>query len=128
MNTYTVPESVRSFILQYVDSVELLQVLLLLHRKPEKAWTLEEVEHEIRSSQSAIQKRLNDLYSRKVLQKEEGDSLHRFKPYSAEIAAEISAVADFNQTHGSRVIELIYSRQNETLMNFANAFKVKKDK
>jgi predicted transcriptional regulator len=123
-----IPLPIKRFIILKIDSVELLNVLLLLQRSAERVWTNSEIEHELRSSRSAIQKRLNDLYLRKVLRKNAtNEDAHSYLPYTPELADVIQQVADFNQTHQSRVIELIYSRKDESLKSFADAFRIKED-
>jgi Fic family protein len=125
----TLPNTVKRFIVLHIDSVELLNVLLILHREPNRQFTIENIEHELRSSRLAIEKRLSDLYSRKILRKISSTSgLHSYLPTSAEISTEIADVAAFNQTYPARIIELIYSRKDEALRSFADAFKIKEDK
>lgn len=123
-----IPESLRRFILLHIDSVELLNVLLLLHSRPDQSFTLQEIEQEIRSSLIAIQKRLDDLYARKILNTVEGNTdLHRYLPKNDEIAASIDELATYYQTYSNRIIELIFSRQSEALRSFADAFRIKKE-
>jgi hypothetical protein len=126
--TDPIPDSLRRFILLNIDSVELLNVLLLLHQHPSQSFTLQEIEKSIRSSLTAIQKRLDDLYARKILDPIPGKSdQHRYLPHTDEIALLIDALATHYQTYSNRIIELIFSRQNEALRSFADAFRIKKD-
>jgi predicted transcriptional regulator len=121
-----ISEKVRRFITLYVDSVELLDVLLLLHRFPERSFEVEQISQELRSSHSAIQKRLKDLYGRKVLQAQV-DQQHRYAPKSEDIASAIDELAGHYQTYTNRIIELIFSKQSEAIRSFADAFRMKKD-
>ena len=47
------PEAVRSFILEHINSVEQLEVLLLLKNQPDREWTAEAVSQAVYSTFSA---------------------------------------------------------------------------
>lgn len=123
------PLAVRKFVFTYIDSVEQISILLLLRDNPSRNWTVEELTSQLRSSVSGIKKRLNELYERKVLQRDtSNDRYYRYLPFDEEIREEIEQLAVFNRTHPYKVLELIYSRQEKALQEFANAFKFKRDK
>jgi hypothetical protein len=122
------PENIRRFIVDRIDSVELLQVLLLLHGNQAKEWTIVQIEQELRSSSSAIEKRLKDLYDRKVLVQDPANpNAHRYRPMSEQIAEVVDALAQYNKTHPYRLIELIYTRPMDALRSFSDAFRIKKE-
>src|SRR5688572_27525821 len=52
--TAGIPEDVRRFLLQCIDSVEQLEVLLLLHRDPGKVWSTEAVAQALYSNPDSI--------------------------------------------------------------------------
>ncbi len=90
MSKEDIPEKVLHFINERIDSVELLQVLLLLHSNPARIWTISDITSELRSANSSIIKRLEDLYSRKVLVRELAEKdQHRFSPSSDEVKSVI---------------------------------------
>lgn len=126
MSANRIPESVERLILESIDSVELLRVLMLLFDQPERAWTVAEINRELRSSESSIAKRLSDLYSRRLLKRPETES-HCYVPYSEETAQAVRALAECHRLMPYRVIELIYSRPTDALRAFAAAFKIKKE-
>lgn len=124
-----VPESVRQFVLSTIDSVELLRVLLLLFEAPSRRWSAADITRELRSSDSSIDKRLHDLYDRRVLSPEANrDAVHQYIPYSGESHAAVEKLVDFHRHRPYRLIDLIYSKPNEALRAFADAFKIKKDR
>lgn len=133
MDSDHVPESLRTFICDYIDSVELLYVLLLLCQNPDREWTLNQLTAEIRSTDSSIEKRLNTLYSRHILlrnsldEKVENKDIYVFSPSSEEIRKTVVELSEFYKLCPYRIVELIYSRPNHSLRNFANAFKIRKD-
>ena len=82
-----ISEPVKQFILRSIDSVELLNVLLLLQKNPHKNFRLQEIQNELRSSLSAIQKRLDDLYQRKILRRSADSDVHRYLPENERVRA-----------------------------------------
>jgi hypothetical protein len=124
-----IPEDVRCLIIDSIDSVEQLQVLLLLLEQPKRVWLVPDITAELRSSDGSIEKRLSDLYGRRILRREPGDELrHTYLPFSPEIDPVIRRLAEVYRQRPNRVIDLIYSRPNEALRAFADAFKIKKDR
>jgi hypothetical protein len=119
-----ITEHIMDFLSEYIDSVEQLQVLLLLHSSPKRIWTLPEISAELRSSINSIEKRLEDLYSRRVLTKiPELKEAHTFHPASEDIRAVVEEIAEQNRIRSYRLIEAIYSRPSKALRAFADAFK-----
>lgn len=124
-----IPEDIRRLIVEGIDSVEQLQVLLLMHEQPSRAWLVKDFTAELRSSDCSIQKRLVDLYSRKILRRDLGDEdPHTYVPFSPELEPVIQKLAEFYKQRPNRVIDLIYSQPHEALRAFADAFKIKKDR
>lgn len=122
------PEDILHFLNTRIDSIEQLQVLLLLHSNPQRTWTIAEISYEIRSVETSIAKRLNDLYERKVLVKmNETDDLHTFSPFSSDISTLIQSLAEENRRRPYRIIEAIYSRPAKSILEFAAAFKLRGD-
>jgi hypothetical protein len=123
-----VPEQVRKFIWEHIDSVELLCVLILLKNDSQRSWTVPDLTRELRSTERSVEKRLEALYSRKVLQPPPGNSNgHRYVPTSPELEATILLLAQVNAQRQYRVMELIFSKPAEALRAFADAFKLKRD-
>lgn len=121
------PEDVIDFIVDFIDSVEQLNVLFLLQTHSERSWTLDEITRELRSTETSIQRRLEALYSRNILVPSK-DGKHRYTPCSMEVARTLSHLSDVYKTKPYRIIEAIYSKPDEVLKALADAFKLKKDK
>lgn len=125
MGEAKIDPQVRKFIHLYIDSVELLEVLLLLHRKPAKAWSAREVTEALRSTDSSIDNRLLCLERRGFV--EEKDALFRFAPKTSELGAKVDALADAYLTYRIRVVEEIYGSRAHSLSPFADAFKIRRE-
>ena len=75
------------FIIEHIDSLEQLEVLLLLAAHPEKGWTVAAVYEQIKSSPTSVTLRLEDLSARGFLEKRGDPALYRFAaaPEIAEV-------------------------------------------
>lgn len=121
------PQDVRIFLETSIDSIEQLQVLLLLFSKPERQWTIAEITTELRSATSSIEKRIQDLYGRNILVKS-ADSFHKYRSTSPEVQALIAGVAEHNHLRPYQVIDAIYSTSSKSIQAFADSFKVRGEK
>lgn len=121
-----IPSAVRKFVLDYIDSIEMLQVLILLYENQKRAWTTHEITLELRSADTAIERRLADLYLRKILIRCEGELKHQYLPASEEMGSIIASLVDCHHVRPYRIIDLIYSRPAEALRAFADAFRLSK--
>lgn len=129
MGLDTFSDDVRDFLLSKIDSIELLNVLLLLHSDPDKTWTSEEITRELRSTPGSIELRLTDLYQRKVIvHVPELGNRHRFNPPDQSLRQVIDQLAEFYRLRPYTVIELIYSQPSRSLKAFGDAFNLKGEK
>lgn len=114
-----------AFLHACIDSVEQVEVLLLLHNHPEKSWTVREITAELRSTENSISKRLADLYSRKVLVADpKQPERHRYSPASEELRDVIRRLSEENAIRPYRVIDAIYSKPPKDLLAFSESFKM----
>ena len=115
---------VRAFITQYIVSLEELEVLLLLHEFPERDWSVAEINERLRSQEASIAKWLATLVAAQLIRSSEGR--YRFSPPSDELRQQMAAMADAYRTRRTKVIEFIFSKPNESLLSFAEAFDLRK--
>lgn len=121
-----VPEPIRRFLSSHVDSVEQLEVLLLLRSAPDREWSVDEVNRELGSSISSIRTRLAVLASKGFLTAREGDGLQLYR-YSPPSSAERGVIDELALAYKERrlaVINLIYTRPESDAVYFADAFKI----
>lgn len=123
-----VPEEIYQFALRYLDSVEQLEILLLLFRNAEKDWSIDDVSREIRTSKTSTENRLGSLLlSGLVASRGEGESLtYRYMPASAELHHAVTAIEQEYKIRRIRIIDAIYAPPAEKMMNFVDAFKIRK--
>lgn len=81
-----ISERVKNFIFLYIDSVELLEVLLIFQRDEKKVWNAHSIASEIRSNPSSIAQRILLLKSLSLVsESSEVASEHFYDPASSEM-------------------------------------------
>ncbi|WP_168057765.1 hypothetical protein [Candidatus Manganitrophus noduliformans] len=123
-----IPEEVKQFIAERIDSVELLEVLLFLRANSEREWRADEVSKEFRSSTVSISKRLADLHARELLFLNEGSPpRYRYNPRTNKLVVAVDRLAEAYALSRARVIDLIFSKPADKLRHFSDAFKLRKE-
>ena len=124
-----ISNEVKNFIEAYIDSVEQINVLRLLIAHDNRVFSIQEIVHELRSTESAILRRINDLQNRKVLMPSTSESSKqiKFSPTSDEVRVLINLlVRSFAEMPG-KVIEFIYTLPPLTVREFSKAFQFRKE-
>ena len=123
-----IPEKVRRFIIDHINSVESLEVLLLLSTGTLREFTAEEVSRTLCTSLESATARLRELHHSKLLvTAENGDPpKYRFDPASpgASVVAELEKIYKIRRVS---VISFIYSNPTDPLRAFSDAFRLRKD-
>ena len=127
MSDAVIPPRVQRFIATHIDSIEKLEVLLLLRAQAEREWTAREVSQELRIAETSASMRLADLASRRLVE-QLGEGKYRFMPASAEDAQDMADLAATYSTRRVSVISFIFSKPLEKVRGFADAFRLKRDK
>jgi hypothetical protein len=122
---------VQRFLKEHVRSVGELEVLLLLHRDPERWWTAEAVNEELRASLQAAKDGLAHLHSVGLAERGGRDAQNfRLEGACADGDSVVGQLAELFKHNLSSVIEAIYAPKHDTLREFADAFRLtsKKDR
>lgn len=114
------PEDVREFIRGSVDSVEMLRVLGALRNDPARTWSVKELSDELRSSQSSIRSRLENLRALELVAESGGGFVYRAAPAKDALAARV--LTAYRERRVS-VIDMIFSQPSDPLVAFADAFR-----
>jgi DNA-binding IclR family transcriptional regulator len=115
---------VRDFIARHIVSIEQLEVLLLLTETEDRAWTARELNERLRSQEASIAKWLAALQAQKMVTVT--DQRFRFAPADVTLRRQVAALAEAYRSRRIKVIELIFSKPNETLRSFVDAFDLRK--
>lgn len=119
-----IPDDVRAFVHAHIDSVEQLEVLLLLRRESTRAWTGDEVARELRTNPLSAGSRLVNLKDRNLMVEEDGGRF-RYAPSNVDLERAVSGLARAYAEMRVSVIDLIFSKPVDRLGTFADAFKLR---
>lgn len=121
MGNDVVPEAIRGFIDENINSVEELETLLLLHTHPDMEWGATDISKELYTSIGAAKRRLAHLFA-KGLAKRVGEQKYIYAPATAQTARIIGELALFYKARRVTIITLIYSKPSEQIRDFSDAF------
>jgi hypothetical protein len=119
------------FLEQYVRSVEHLEIILLLGRNPEKAFSVEDVYQEIMSTRDSVHGWLDEMISGNLAVCNAG-AVPTYQFASANTAQFEAAqhLGAYYKAYPVRVIEAIYrprKPQADPARDFADAFRIRKN-
>jgi hypothetical protein len=122
-----ISDEIRKFIIENISSVGQLEVLFLLYKKQERAWNIQEVGEELRSSETAAAEQLRGLHERELIIMK-CDGKKKFVSYlaSAKNDAILKLLLKCYDDYRVSIITLIYEKPVEAIRSFANAFRIKK--
>ena len=128
MSQAEIPQVVRAFIAQNIESAELLETLLLVHSAPEREWSPDDVARSIYSVPASAIRRLEQLVAlRMAARAGDADPAYRYAPGTADLARQVDALAAAYRANRVGVINLVYATPPDPLRSFADAFKLRKD-
>jgi hypothetical protein len=128
MSKAEIPQVVRAFIAQNIESAELLETLLLVHSDPQRAWTPEDVARSIYTVAASATRRLEQLAAMNLaLSTGAADPAYRYAPGTPALAEQVNALAAAYRANRVAVINLVYATPPDPLRSFADAFKLRKD-
>lgn len=116
---------VHSFIFRYIDSVEQLEVLLLLSSDSTQVWSAEALSKHLRSSRTSVDQRLELLCNEGLVVCVNGS--FQFAPTESSLVEIVEQVANVYKTHRHRLFELIFSPSKKA-RDFSEAFRMTSDK
>ncbi|WP_426756790.1 hypothetical protein [Myxococcus sp. Y35] len=129
MSDAGIPQRVQRFITTHIDSLEKLEVLLLLRARADREWTASAVSLELRITDASAASRLEDLTNRRMLVSDGGTPpSYRYSPASSEDVQAVTELAAVYSVKRVSIISFIFSRPLDKVRGFAEAFILKKDR
>ncbi|AKQ69374.1 hypothetical protein A176_006286 [Myxococcus hansupus] len=129
MSDAGIPPRVQRFISTHIDSLEKLEVLLLLRARADREWTASAVSLELRITDTSATSRLEDLTQRRMLVSDGGSPpSYRYSPASSEDVQAVTELAAVYSVKRVSIISFIFSRPLDKVRGFAEAFILKKDR
>jgi hypothetical protein len=112
--------------MSHIDSIEKLEVLLLLRARVEREWTAAEVALELRITDMSAAARLEDLASSRLLLGDGGTPVrYRYSPSDSEDVRSIAELAAAYSERRVSIITFIFSKPQARVRGFADAFLLK---
>jgi hypothetical protein len=128
MRNEAIPEAVRQFLLEYIDSVPQLEALLLMRESPAEDWTSEMVLKRLYINPPAASDVLAALCARGLLVPvRNSTSAYRYCPRAAELASVVDCLAETYRLQLIPVTNLIHSKSSSSIQRFADAFRMRRD-
>ena len=119
-----VTDEVRAFIQAHIQSVEQLEVLLLLRRERSRLFSGDDAARELRVHPSSASRWLEDLAARRLVVRD--SERFRYGPDGPQLERDINGLAVAYADARVAVIQQIFSKPTDTLRSFADAFRLKK--
>lgn len=127
MSKEIIPEDIRKFILDNIDSIAQMEGLLLLRANPDKKWSTEDVARRLYIKTTEAEVFMNRLAMRKLIQALGGqNALYEYKSDS-ELENMVQQMADIYSRYLLPVTHLIHSKGTLKIQGFADAFKITKE-
>ena len=108
-----------------LDSVESIELLLLLRRAPDTFWRSEAASQQLGISRELADKKLAALTSGGLLVRGSETGAYRYAPRHEAIRENVDWLVDAYANRRVAVINAIYSANLEKLRAFSDAFKLK---
>ena len=113
-----VPDDVAELIARHIDSVEKLEVLLLVRGARERAWTPDQVSRELHRSGASVDRCMGQLRKSGVLERPRPGQ-YRFAPQTPDLERRVDHLAEVYATRRTSVVQLIASNPMDSVMTFA---------
>jgi hypothetical protein len=118
-----IPDDIHRFLHANIDSVEQLEVLLLLQRERDGDWTAESAARVLYSQPSSIAGRLASLQAKGLVAN--SGAGYRYAPKSDAVRDTVSRLAETYRERRVAVITVIASKPMENVRAFSDAFRLR---
>ncbi|HEX6644412.1 MAG TPA: hypothetical protein VF037_07035 [Gemmatimonadales bacterium] len=123
-----IPDDVVAFLAQSIDSVEQLEVLLLLHQNPATEWTAETVARHLYREPTSVGRRLGVLRLLGLLQASDDEvPTFRYAPRTETIDGTVGRLAQAYSERRVTVLGLLASKPMDHVRAFADAFRIRRE-
>jgi hypothetical protein len=113
-----------AFIRTALKSVWDLELLLLLHRDTETAWTREKIVRDLRGSDGVVSVALQSLRAARLIG-EVAPNTYRYEPANDELRGLVNSISQIYADRPMAVIKAITEGPNDKLRAFSDAFKLR---
>ena len=122
MPSASVPAEVQQFIVDYIQSAEQLDILILLFFEREQEWEPEAVSKRVFTTPSSAQGKLDSLVEAGFLAKT-GSGRYRYAPGSPQLHAKLELLGAAYRENRGAVLEAVFAKNLNPVKSFADAFR-----
>ena len=128
MSQGDITPEIRRLVAEHIDAADQLDILLLLHATPDRAWTAREVSESVFTVPTAATMRLEQLRQAGFLVSTGGaDPSYTYQPATPGLASQVDALAAVYRVNRVAVIQLVFQKAADPLKSFSNAFRIRRD-
>lgn len=129
MNSTSIPDDIRRYVIHRVPSVPYLEAILLLRENRQQAWPPEQVARRLYLGEADALKLLVELQADGIVAQEAGQpAAYRFAPQSGELDELLARLATVYAHNLIAISTLIHSKTSGKAQLLADAFVWRKEK
>lgn len=123
-----IPEDVKRFVAEHIESAEQLDTLVLLHSQPGRSWSAEAVSQAIFSVPQSTALTLERLEQLGLAASDGAEPpSYRYAPGGAEADARVRALAEAYRANRVGVVKLVFTPRADPVRSLADAFRLRMD-
>jgi hypothetical protein len=122
-----IPDEVQAFVRDNIDSIEQLEVLLLLARAPDESWSAELVARELRIDAASAGRRLEQLAKLRLIERSSFEGRFHYSPGNVDLDRRVAGLRRAYAERRVALITLIFTKP-DPVQAFADAFRVREPK
>ena len=123
--TSGIPQEIRDFLTECIESVSQLELLFLIYENKNIVWTPESISKEMRTHASMAHKQMDILVDKGILRKT--DNTYSYSPLKEATNDRVKQLYDLYHVRPVSIVTYIFTKPEDKLKGFADAFKFKKD-
>ena len=122
------PAAVTAFLDAYIDSLEHLELLLLVMQTPQRWWDAPAVGAQLGTHPDQARRALEHLAARNLLAiRVTGDVRYQYQPGRPDLAEAARLVAATYRERRVAVLQAVTQPERRSLRDFADAFRIRRD-
>jgi len=119
------PVELRELLTGQVDPLAAVEVLLLLHGSPERAWRVEEVAQALHADAAAAAKHLAALAAERLVRPAPEAPAYRYEPASPALHDAVVWLRAAYDREPAALVRALYAGPPRAVRSFADAFRIR---
>jgi predicted transcriptional regulator len=119
-----IPEGVKRFIREQIQTVPKLEILLLLHREPSRPFTLAEIENELGFEKDTAREQLLALEAIGLIETNFEKTNYRYHPANKRVGSIVNRLAAAYPKQRVPILTAILAEEPNKVRRFVEAFKL----